>query len=252
MLTAMKENQEIALAWEAQRIEAPFFCPGCGQLLTLKKGEKKIHHFAHKPPTDCLYASGETEDHLRVKRAIYEALVNHPMVTKCALERNLSDVRPDVSMYVADVPVAIEVQRSNLSVETIIARFREYTRRNISLFWVLTQEPVRSELMYVSGNVHRLKKWHKYLRDIYRNRLYVHQWGAVVSVLEADPCILSVDASDWSKGYDYPAKSHVHLWDLGTINIVEHFHSRYRKPFEGFPGGLVWTPKGSINVLPTK
>ncbi|MCD1267000.1 hypothetical protein B5M41_025290 [Shinella sumterensis] len=40
----------------ASSFKGPLFeCPKCGRVVTLKKGQIKTAHFAHKPPTDCTW-----------------------------------------------------------------------------------------------------------------------------------------------------------------------------------------------------
>lgn len=50
------------------------------------------------------------------------ALRQAPNVRDAALERLLENVRPDASAYINGIPVAIEVQISSLSFETIMRR----------------------------------------------------------------------------------------------------------------------------------
>jgi hypothetical protein len=55
-----------------------------------------------------------------------------------AFERSLGTVRPDVSARINGIPVAIEVQLSVLSLETIARRTAEYAKKGVYVFW-LTQ-----------------------------------------------------------------------------------------------------------------
>ena len=72
MLVGVSENDNRILARDASK-ESKFFCPSCQEQLILKKGNVKIHHFAHKAESTCLYA-GESLDHLTTKLQIYDAL----------------------------------------------------------------------------------------------------------------------------------------------------------------------------------
>ena len=67
---------------------------------------------------------------------IYQALLRQPGVKDVALERPLTSVRPDVSATIHGVPVAIEVQISALSMDTIIHRTQEYARKGIYVLWL--------------------------------------------------------------------------------------------------------------------
>src|SRR5215210_5029222 len=120
MMTATRQLDGLKVgAWEVLKSDRPFLCPCCRELVTLRRGGIKAPHFAHQPPVTCEYGAGESEEHRRCKIAIYEELSAHPGVRKCELERDLGTVRPDVSAYINDVAVAIEVQLSNLSVAKI-------------------------------------------------------------------------------------------------------------------------------------
>ncbi|GHO83240.1 competence protein CoiA family protein [Dictyobacter formicarum] len=77
--------------------------------MILKKGRKKIPHFAHRPDTACEYNnSGESEEHRRAELELYQTLLVTPGVTKLQLERFLGNVRPDVSFAFNGHYVALE------------------------------------------------------------------------------------------------------------------------------------------------
>ena len=167
MLTAARQasGQKVA-AWEVARSEGPFLCFCCRQTVTLRKGEIKAPHFAHLPPVTCEYGSGESEAHRRCKIALYENLSAHPRVRKCEMERDLGTVRPDVSAYINDVPVAIEVQLSNLSVTRIQYRTSEYARKGIYVLWLPVYTAALRAELYSPG------PWEQWLHAAYSGRVY--------------------------------------------------------------------------------
>ena len=117
MLTAMNGDGVKVHARLADRAAAPFTCFCCRSQLTLRRGAAKAAHFAHRPPVSCEYGQGESDEHRRAKEEIFEHLSRSPGVEKLELERDLREVRPDVSCYIGGVPVAVEVQASCLSTE---------------------------------------------------------------------------------------------------------------------------------------
>src|SRR6266496_169946 len=133
MLTANTTSHEQVIGWQTDKDKGPFFCPQCGAPVTLRKGNKVIHHFAHLKDSDCAFGTGETVEHMNVKRALYEALSSIPNCTNWAMERYVYEgvVRPDLSGRINGVPVVIEVQRSNLNYETVARRFEEYSKHQI-------------------------------------------------------------------------------------------------------------------------
>ena len=176
MLTALIQSsgQKVA-AWEAERADKPFVCFCCGREVTLRRGETKAPHFAHRPPVTCEYGAGESAEHRKCKLEIYEHLSRHPEVTKCELERDLRTVRPDVSAYVRGVPVAIEVQLSSLSLGRIAYRTSEYARKGIYVLWL----PLYSESL--GRELYRPRPWERWLHALYQGRVYY--WLGGVQIL---------------------------------------------------------------------
>jgi competence protein CoiA len=167
MLTASRgsDGQKVA-AWEAERRDAPFVCFCCSQMVRLKKGEIKAPHFAHVPPVTCEYGTGESEAHRLCKIALYENLLRDPRVRKCEMERDLGTVRPDVSAYINDVAVAIEVQLSNLSLAKIQYRTLEYARKGIYVLWLPLYTPTLKRGLYLP------RPWERWLHAVYFGRVY--------------------------------------------------------------------------------
>jgi competence protein CoiA len=149
MLSARRKSDgQTVTAYSESKVNAPFYCLVCGDEVALKAGRNRVNHFAHVNPLACRYAENESEVHRRCKMEIYEALRNAPGVTKAALERPLDNVRPDVSAYINGVPVAIEVQISSLTPETIQRRTLEYARDGIYVLWLLQCGDTLNEAVY--------------------------------------------------------------------------------------------------------
>jgi len=75
MIKALKNNNSV-LAYKVNKDFKDYKCPCCGELVILKKGMIKTHHFAHKVTADCINASGEGEIHLSAKLAILNNLLD--------------------------------------------------------------------------------------------------------------------------------------------------------------------------------
>jgi competence protein CoiA len=167
MLTAKRQSDDLKItAWEAERDQRPFLCNCCNQIVTLRRGGIRAPHFAHQPPVTCEYGTGESEEHRRAKLAIYESLRTNDRVKKCEIERNLGTVRPDISAYINNVPVAIEVQLSSLSLDRIKYRTAEYARRGIYLLWL----PLYTTAL--KGELYQPRPWERWLHAAYFGRVY--------------------------------------------------------------------------------
>jgi hypothetical protein len=224
MLTAMSVTETQVIAWETSRNDGPFRCPECGYQVILKAGQKKIHHFAHAPGANCEFGSGETEEHMRIKRELYETLLKAPACKNWAMERRVFDgvVRPDLSGRINNIPIVIEVQRSNTTVETVSRRFQEYSRRGIAMLWVLTKSPANGSST--------LGDWKEYLNLIYQGVLYIHNSGSKVNLVKCD--------------YNSWTVRTYHTETIGTADIVKDFEIFRVNAINDekciFEGGLVW------------
>lgn len=142
MLTAYDRNGESRTASRAERGDGPFYCKSCRAEVVLKKGRILVHHFAHRPPVTCAYGAGETAMHLRAKQAIFEAILATPGVTDAGLEERISAGGitriPDIHFTApGGCRVAVEVQRKDLTRETLHSRTLALSLLGFSVVWVL-------------------------------------------------------------------------------------------------------------------
>lgn len=135
MLTAIN-NEKIVIARDAQK-PGIFTCPECGEVVTLRKGSVKVHHFAHRSTTSCGYGKGESELHMDLKMQVYDALNAHREVEYVAMEVAVGDVRPDVLAIIRGQQVAFEIQVSSLSIEDLYRRTAAYAAQDIAMIWIL-------------------------------------------------------------------------------------------------------------------
>lgn len=221
MLCAVRQSDSAkVIAAETMRTEAPFTCPECAEQVILRKCRTKVDHFAHKPPVSCQYGHGETEAHRNCKTAIFQALQQCPNVTKLELERHLKEVRPDVSCYINGVPVAIEVQISALSYDTILRRTEIYARKKIYLLWVAQWQPGLD-----GGQRYAPKLWERWCHAAYFGRVYYWTTDRLVVPYHFAPWHLEVPLSEWhdSSGDEQSAGGYMRV------------SKRYRTPQEGRP-----------------
>jgi len=242
MLVARIDTQEIpVIARDVTKEDGPFRCPECAGIVLVKKGHVKVHHFAHKPPFDCQYGQGESEEHRRAKMAIYDALRVHPDVTKAQLERSLpkGPVRPDVSCYIRGTPVAIEIQLSTLGLDEIDRRTRAYHSLGICVLWMplYTDElehQVQSILAELGGlretdqekrNRYSPAVWEKYLHTLYFGHVFYWSEHATVRPVHFADFEMHVEG-----GYDEDGNEH-----RGYFRSSK----RYRTPEIGPPLSII-------------
>jgi len=244
MLCAKRQlNGEVAIAYSESKANAPFLCPECNEEVVLRSGRVRVNHFAHRIPQNCHNGTGESDVHRRCKMEIYEALLRTPGVTNVELERPLDTNRPDISAYINGIPVAIEVQISALSMESIIRRTAEYSRKGIYVLWLAQWTP------YLDGVRYSPRLWEKWIHAAYFGRIYYWLEGLKVASYHFDPYFKNIPESSWysdrgeqmsSRGYSRRSKRYRSPVRKRILSLVEDFLPKDRE----------WW-KGSDFVIPT-
>lgn len=232
MLTALNQRNEKCIAWEATKEEKPFICPQCKYEVILKKGIKKIHHFAHKASTTCSIGKGESQKHYEIKKAIYEALLKEPNCSKCELERYLDGVRPDISLKIDNNYVAIEIQNSTIDIKLIKQRIERYNKLNIYLIWILPNNTPTLVLPDSKDDTQKKqlckpKEWEKYLHKLYFSRLYYWQEDAIVKAYHFQPYKYQTSSGNWIE--DNPNLDELEGTHWYNENYDDAFYGGYEK-----------------------
>lgn len=176
MVVGVTSEGNRIIAWDAQREGAAFYCPVCEDRVTLRKGNIRIHHFAHRAGAECPNA-GESMLHLEIKRSLFLALREYEGCSRCGLERVLPDVRPDLSLVIRGTPVAIEVQVSSIQETEITRRFLAYTDLGIHCLWITARDDIAAWPQEERGTT---REWERFLHSLYRRRVYYWKCGAMV------------------------------------------------------------------------
>lgn len=236
MLTALRQSDSASvLARDSEKTDAPFVCPRCHKELVLRKGRIKVHHFAHKPPVICSFGQGETEQHRRAKISIYDALLSKPNITDLELEKDFGTSVADIYARISGAQVAVEIQRSALTVNDIISRTQNYHRLGIAVLWVGLPNPKLITKQYSP------RAWEKWCHAAYYGRVYYWDSSEVLRVVHFDPYLISVPSSSWYKdgeehsagGYDRTSRR----WrtpNPGRPCLLSHsFRSKRRVAWSG-------------------
>jgi len=231
-----KLTGEIVEAYFANKSQAPFSCPECGDPVMLKTGRTKVNYFAHVNPLACKFGAGESEAHENCKWEIFEALQRQSGVRNAALERPLGTNRPDVSAIINGVLVAIEIQISSLSLETIMHRTIEYARKGIYVLWLLQWTPELNSSRYTP------QLWEKWIHAAYFGQVYYWLEGLKVTSYHFDPHLKSVPKKSWyskggkkmtAGGYAHRSKRYRTAVSGETFNLATDFVPRERDWWEG-------------------
>ncbi|WP_040445816.1 competence protein CoiA family protein [Ktedonobacter racemifer] len=85
----------------------------------------------------------------------------------------MGPVRPDISCFLGDVPIAIEMQVSSIQLDTIARRTKEYTRRGVYILWISPYE----ETSMREGKLYTLRAWERYIHNLYGQTFYYWESG---------------------------------------------------------------------------
>lgn len=256
MLTASSNHHGNCYAWTTERTEAPFFCKDCLKEVVLKKGRVRAHHFAHKSPVTCQYGIGETDAHHKAKKGIFEALKANPNCSYCELEQRVNNVVPDIYAIIKEAPVAIEIQRSNMTVQDVYDRTVARHKNGLSVIWVIPSIDQLKIFKEDNQDVCRVPKWLECIHAIGFGRIYVWS-GNGESVIPLHFCKFTryVHEKDFynsdgeymiAGGYDKTLKDRkiVKYAPRKIIDIGTDFYSSKRDYFYtknySLPSCLIW------------
>lgn len=184
-----------------------YYCPGCAGEVVLRKGRKKVAHFAHKPPVSCSFAAGETLAHMESKQAFYDHFksVGLPVEVERPLDFNGVKARSDV--YVSKtrkgMPAAIEIQHTNISLDEIERRTANYAKLGVAVAWVplINFEKLDIDVGDDGGwSVKRYspKPFEKWVHGFnYGEIWYYEHDGGVLWRGKLVPCVIEVPYSEW-------------------------------------------------------
>ncbi len=112
-----------------------YFCPGCGSELTLKAGEVKIPHFAHRSLADCdSFSEPETLLHLHGKLQLHQFFIQRNLSSE--LEKYLPSIKQRADLLIGN-HTAIEFQCSAIPSSQIRSRSKGYRSIGIEPIWIL-------------------------------------------------------------------------------------------------------------------
>jgi competence protein CoiA len=232
MLSARRktDGQTVTAYFESKK-NGPFYCPVCGDEVILKSGRRTVAHFAHADLLASRHADNESDQHRRCKMEIFEAFRKMSNVSDLVLEWPMGTIRPDIFAKIRGVPVAIEVQISSLSIETIMARTIDYHQRGIYVLWLLQWTPK------LEGDRYAPKLWERWVHAAYYGRVYYWLKGLEVVSYRFEPSLKAVPKKTWydkkgkkmtAGGYSRRSKRHRTAVRGETLNLATDFGPKDR------------------------
>jgi competence CoiA-like predicted nuclease len=225
MISCTANNDYIEADKSLDRL-LPFQCPECMGPLTLKAGDVKIAHFAHKTDTGCRHGVGETEWHRTAK--VWTAKFLRQKGWSVNLEHKLSNRRTD--LY-ATAPkgfrACFEFQRKDEGSE-IYNRTRDLAAHCDEVVWVL---PFDCEYISKSWRITQTYAinalFSKEKRPHKSAVLFFRDWSPNLYECEKHDWVLDVQEYNGDGGYSKVAKRWCQL------EIKSIYGGKYSKDLRG-------------------
>lgn len=205
MLTASCDGLRIEAAGAAKGLA--YACPSCGQAVTLRQGQIKVAHFAHKPPTDCSWARGETADHLNAKIALRDAFRRRGYIADYEVEvlSVRGDRRADVMVLSPDRQHqwAIEIQHTSILFPEIAARTQAYIDVQVSVLWVgILSAQMKKTAEARAGSIvirkYTIRPWEKWAQALaFKELWYVDPMDGTLWRGEFSEHTIHVEPTSW-------------------------------------------------------
>lgn len=158
MLSALDEKGRLVSLLDEISEKQTFTCPSCHSPVRLRHGQIMRPHFAHVSLKNCdFYSENESDEHLQLKAALYQALSQSENVT---VEAVLPELHQVADVLVND-NLALEVQCSRLSEKRLRERTTSYHKAGFNVLWLLGEKlwlgerltPLQRHFLYFSQNM---------------------------------------------------------------------------------------------------
>lgn len=123
-----------------------FFCPACGERVSLKLGTQRIYHFAHRSGTVCRdFYEGETLYHMKGKLQLYQWLDRQRIPVVLEYYDSIIKQRPDIVFLYGGKKYALEFQCSPITEEIFRKRTEAYLQQNYSPLWIIGSKHMKTK-----------------------------------------------------------------------------------------------------------
>lgn len=205
-----------------------YHCPGCGNIVVLKQGRIRVHHFAHKQQSSCLLSMPETPAHRQAKLMVRDSLRKRGL--KAEMEWIVDclpgDRRADVMVWNERGNMfAIEIQQSSIGIEEITLRTKSYFRVGIAVAWII----LGGEHAFNNDDATQLSKsiwiprypahyWQQWIHDFNKDHLWMinpadgNLWRGIF-----EDCHTWIESTDWGGGYHKTLKRYKELTLTGPF-----------------------------------
>lgn len=228
-------------ALEVRKHDGPFICRECLSDAIHHYCTEKVHHFAHHARMSPAIGPKESALHKACKETLYSALSKRFHMHKWVCDdvriperkdEKLAALQPDIGGRINGRRVAIEIQNSSLTIPKILKRSIGYSKRDISILWIVPlKEPIGDEIF-------QPRLFERYLHSIYYGRVYywLPEYDSKALPVHFSIAYREIPYSEWYEdgefreggGYQKPYKRIRKPNPAKLISIDEYFHHHSR------------------------
>ncbi|MDK9723145.1 MAG: competence protein CoiA family protein [Rhodospirillales bacterium] len=142
MLVALLDEHRVEA--DSAKKGAKYQCPHCHEVVILKQGRIRTHHFAHKPPVGCAWGKGETHEHREAKKLFRDEFVRRGLraEVECEIHSLSDDRRADVVVWSPKGNrFALELQHTGIDYANLERRTLSYIRAGVPVLWIPFLQP---------------------------------------------------------------------------------------------------------------
>jgi competence protein CoiA len=123
-----------------------FFCPVCGESVSLKLGNQRIYHFAHRSGTVCTdFHERESLYHLKGKLQLFQWLHMQGIPAELEYYDSMIQQRPDIMFHFGGNKYALEYQCSPIPEEIFVKRTDAYIQHNYIPLWIIGSKHIKAK-----------------------------------------------------------------------------------------------------------
>lgn len=171
MLMAKNHQGLWCSALEISQAKDDYFCPDCQQSVYLRKGVKRLSHFAHYQKCESpQFSEGETTEHLKGKLLLYQWA--SMFCDSVQLEAYIPELqqRPDILICYQGKQIALEFQCSPISLEQLSNRTQGYQNAGYKVIWIVGgkhAKQINTKFMYLSTDIYLI------VLDVLQERVFL-------------------------------------------------------------------------------
>lgn len=149
MFFALNDDNIKVSAWDSEKRDGKgnlinYYCPECGEQLTLRKGEIYSHHFSHKGDSTCRLSTssgGESDIHAFMKYKMCKIIEEDNNVIESDYEYRIGDMIADYYCTLKDnngkvKRVAVEVVHKHTDIKDFIDKNEYYYKQGVYCLWI--------------------------------------------------------------------------------------------------------------------